>query len=54
MAKKTLTSLFKSNDPTKCNQAMGLKSSKTSIKKLKYCQRDKATCPYHADRTQAK
>lgn len=44
----TQTSLFKSKDPSKCNHAMGIRSLRDSVRKLRFCQRDAASCQYHA------
>lgn len=49
----TQTSLFKSKDPTKCNRAMGIRSLRGSVKNLRYCQRDAATCQYHGKKVAA-
>lgn len=49
----TQTSLFKSKDPSKCNRAMGIRSLRGSVKSLRYCQRDAATCQYHGKKVAA-
>jgi len=54
VSKRPTSSVMRTSDPSKCNYPMGLnKSFQGSISKLRFCQRDRATCQFHKAKTRA-
>jgi len=54
VSKRSTSSVMKTTDPSKCNYPMGLGNSfQGSISKLRFCQRDRATCQFHKAKARA-
>lgn len=54
VSKRPTSSVMKTTDSSKCNYPMGLGNSfHGSISKLRFCQRDRATCQFHKVKNRA-